>query len=141
MRFALRRPPSAPPEDSVAIRVVVALAVEAGILAVVLQAAVDPLSAVAALLLAPLGYLFSYRRRATSNLAVKVVLSVALLAALGQFLSSVRLVNNVDQARVPLASLFLWVQVLHAFDVPRRRIWPSRWCRASPSWRRQEPSP
>ncbi len=121
MRFALRRPPSAPPEDSVAIRVVVALAVEAGIVAVVLQAAVDPLSAVAALVLAPLGYLFSYRRRATSNLAVKVVLSVALLAALGQFLSSVRLVNNVDQARVPLASLFLWVQVLHAFDVPRRR--------------------
>ena len=81
VRFALRRPPTAPPEDSVAIRVVVALAVEAGILAVVLQAAVDPLSAVAALVLAPLGYLFSYRHRATSNLAVKVVLSVALLAS------------------------------------------------------------
>jgi transglutaminase-like putative cysteine protease len=46
---------------------------------------------------------------------------VALLAALGQFLADVRGVVSVDQARIPLASLFLWVQVLHAFDVPRRR--------------------
>ncbi len=38
-----------------------------------------------------------------------------------RFLQSVQLAGSVDQARVPLASLFLWVQVLHAFDVPRRR--------------------
>ena len=49
------------------------------------------------------------------------MLSVALLAALGQFIAEVRLATSVDQARLPLASLFLWVQVLHAFDVPRRR--------------------
>ena len=37
------------------------------------------------------------------------------------FLRAVGGIRTVDEARVPLASLFLWVQVLHAFDVPRRR--------------------
>jgi transglutaminase-like putative cysteine protease len=41
--------------------------------------------------------------------------------AFGAFLQNVKDAATVDEARVPLASLFLWVQVLHAFDVPRRR--------------------
>ncbi len=120
MKFELKRTPG-PPEDSVAIRVVVMLAVELAIMAVVAQHAVDVFTAAAALLLAPLGYWFSYRRRAHTSLAVKLLLSVGLLAALGQFLQAVGSAGSVDQARLPLASLFLWVQVLHAFDVPRRR--------------------
>ena len=120
VRWTSRRVRSAP-EDSVPLRVVVALAVQTGIVAIVLQDAVDPGTAVAALVLAPVGYVVSYRRRAADNLVLKIAISVALLAALGQFVAAVRLVNNVDQARVPLASLFLWVQVLHSFDVPRRR--------------------
>ncbi len=121
MRLQIRRP-SGPPEDSIAIRLVVAAAVQVAIAAVVAQpAAVDPVIAVAALTLAPLGYWFSYRRRRHANVILKVVLSVALLAALGHFIGQVRTVTSVDQARIPLASLFLWVQVLHAFDVPRRR--------------------
>jgi transglutaminase-like putative cysteine protease len=120
MRFELKRP-TGPPEDSIPMRVVVALAVEVAIAAVVAQHAVRAPIAVAALVLAPLGYLFSYRRRHKGNLALKLVITVALLAATGQFLASVRLATNVDAARIPLATLFLWVQVLHAFDVPRRR--------------------
>ncbi len=81
----------------------------------------SPLTAVAAVILAPAGYLFSYHRRGHSNVLLKVFVSVALLAALGQFMASARSATTVDQARIPLASLFLWVQVLHAFDVPRRR--------------------
>lgn len=102
-------------------RVVVALAVEVAIAAVVAQHAVEAPIAIAALVLAPLGYLYSYRRRTRGNLALKVLLSVALLAATGQFFAQVRMAANVDAARIPLATLFLWVQVLHAFDVPRRR--------------------
>ena len=121
MRFEVRRP-TGPPEDSVAMRVVVACAVEVAIAAVVAQPGAVPASvAAASLLLAPAGYWYSYRRRRSPNLLLKVALSVALLAALGQFLGDVRGVVSVDQARIPLASLFLWVQVLHAFDVPRRR--------------------
>ena len=109
-------------EDSIAIRCVVAAAVEVAILAVVTQPdAVEPATAIAAVVLAPAGYLFSYRRRGHANVLLKVLVSVALLAALGQFMASARSATTVDQARIPLASLFLWVQVLHAFDVPRRR--------------------
>ncbi len=120
MRLELKRP-AGPPEDSIPMRVVVALAVEIAIAAVVAQHAVQPAVAAAALVLAPLGYLYSYRRRHRANLALKLVLTAALLAATGQFFASVRMAANVDAARIPLATLFLWVQVLHAFDVPRRR--------------------
>ena len=120
MRLELKRP-TGPPEDSIPMRVVVALAVEIAIAAVVAQHAVQPTIAAAALVLAPLGYLYSYRRRHRANLVLKLVLTAALLAATGQFFASVRMAANVDAARIPLATLFLWVQVLHAFDVPRRR--------------------
>ncbi len=110
-----------PPEDSVAMRVVVAAAVEVAILAVVAQGGVNGTAAILPLVLAPIGYVFSYRQRHRSNITTKVLLSVGLLAAFAAFLQSVQVAGSVDQARVPLASLFLWVQVLHAFDVPRRR--------------------
>ena len=102
-------------------RVVVAAAVEVAILAVVAQGGVNGSAAILPLTLAPVGYVFSYRQRHQSNITTKVLLSVGLLAAFAAFLQSVQLAGSVDQARVPLASLFLWVQVLHAFDVPRRR--------------------
>ena len=103
-------------------RLSVAAAVETAIAAVVTQpGAVEPFVSVAALVLAPVGYWWSYRRRRRPNVLLKVLLAVALLAVLGQFLGQVRAVATVDQARIPLATLFLWVQVLHAFDVPRRR--------------------
>jgi protein-glutamine gamma-glutamyltransferase len=121
MRLELRKP-SGPAEDSIAMRVVVAGLVEIAIAAVVAQPGAVPAPvSIAALVLAPFGYLVSFRRRSSSNLLLKIALSVALLASLGQFLSDVRSVTSFDQARLPLASLFLWVQVLHAFDVPRRR--------------------
>ena len=121
MRLPVHRP-SGRPEDSIAMRVVVACAVEVAIAAVVAQPGAVPAPvATASLVLAPAGYWYSYRRRRSPNLLLKVALSVALFAALGQFLGDVRGVVSVDQARIPLASLFLWVQVLHAFDVPRRR--------------------
>src|SRR5207244_4240974 len=77
--------------------------------------------AVASLTLAPFGYLLSYRRRHLSNLPTKILLTLGLMVAMAQFLQGVRDVGSVDQARLPLATLFLWVQVLHSFDVPRRR--------------------
>ncbi len=113
--------PADPPEDSVPMRLAVGGAVEIAIVAVVLEGGVSGAAALLPLLLAPLGYFFSYQQRHRSNITTKVLLSVGLLAAFAQFLQSVRLAGSVDQARIPLASLFLWVQVLHAFDVPRRR--------------------
>lgn len=111
----------AAPEDSVALRVVVGAIVMVAVGAVVAQGVVGPFTAVGAIVLPPIGFAFSHSQRHRSNLATKVILAVALLAAFGAFLQSVRLAGSVDDARTSLASLFLWVQVLHAFDVPRRR--------------------
>jgi transglutaminase-like putative cysteine protease len=111
----------APPEDAIALRVVVAVAVEVGIVASIAQGAVPSSTGPIALLLAPLGYWFSFRWRHRSAVVVKILISVALLAALGGFLREARAAASVDDVREPLATLFLWVQVLHAFDVPRRR--------------------
>jgi transglutaminase-like putative cysteine protease len=108
-------------EDSIAVRVVIALMVEVAIVGVVAQGAVDALTGTAAIALAPVGYAFSYRRRRAPSFQVKVALAVGLVAALAAFVRGVEGARSFDDARVPLASLFLWVQVLHSFDVPRRR--------------------
>jgi transglutaminase-like putative cysteine protease len=113
--------PRALPEDSIALRLICAVAVEIGIVAVVAQGVLDDHVATPALVLAPVGYLVSYRRRAHKNIAIKVVLAMALIAATARFLQAVGSITTPDEARAPLAALFLWVQVLHAFDVPRRR--------------------
>jgi transglutaminase-like putative cysteine protease len=109
------------PEDSIAMRLVVALAVEIGVLAIVTQGVVSGPVSVAALVLAPIGYAVSYRRRRRRNTVIKIVLAAALLAATARFLGQMSSITTADEARAPLAALFLWVQVLHAFDVPRRR--------------------
>ncbi len=50
-----------------------------------------------------------------------MALAAGLLLALSRFLGQMGSVTSADAARAPLAALFVWVQVLHAFDVPRRR--------------------
>ena len=109
------------PEDDLTMRIAVAAAVEIGLLAVVAQDVLSDRTAILALVLAPVGYVVSYRRRAATNVAVKVALACGLFVATARFLGQIGYVTSPDAARAPLAALFLWVQVLHAFDVPRRR--------------------
>jgi transglutaminase-like putative cysteine protease len=120
MAERLRRA-DAPAEDSRAIRLAVGLMVEISVLAVVAQGAVGPGTAIGALVLVPVGYAFSYVRRRRPSIVTKLALAGALVVALGAFLRAVEGARSFDDARQPLASLFLWVQVLHSFDVPRRR--------------------
>lgn len=112
---------STAPESSIRLRGLVLAAVMVSVAAVVAQGSVDPLTAVGSLVLIPVAFWISHVRRAHRNAALKVVLAFGLLAALGAFLSRVRLAGSVDDAREALASLFLWVQILHSFDLPRRR--------------------
>lgn len=115
------RRPKEPPEDSLRVRLVVAAMVMVALAAVIAQGATDAFTSAGALVLVPAGYAFSYVQRRKANITTKVALAVGLFAAFGAFLQSVQGAQSVDQARVPLASLFVWVQVLHSFDVPRRR--------------------
>lgn len=110
-----------PPEGSIGLRAVVGAMVLVSLVAVVAQGGTDGFTAVAALLLVPAGFVFSYVQRGRANVGAKVLLAVGLVIAFGAFLQSVKTVETADEARIPLASLFVWVQVLHSFDLPRRR--------------------
>ncbi|MGI8775173.1 MAG: transglutaminase TgpA family protein [Actinomycetota bacterium] len=109
------------PEHSVLFRVVVLAAVCVGALSLAAVEAVSvgtALVVVAALMLA---YWVSYVRREADNWHIKIALTAAALFALVRFLGQLGGVATLDEVRFPLADLFLWVQVIHGFDLPQRR--------------------
>lgn len=64
------------------------------------------------------GCWFSHRLMGRSSRLVKSLLAVGMLYLLWQYLAN--LVSNLQDTRLPLAELLLWLQVLNAFDLPRR---------------------
>lgn len=117
----LNQPP--PPEDSVGLRVSVALTVMIAVGAVVSQSIVTGIAPFIGFVGIPLGFWFSWVRRRQDNWWVKLILTGLLLVAFGVFISSILRtgLTSVTDTQQPLAVLFIWVQVMHAFDVPGRR--------------------
>ncbi|HWC15241.1 MAG TPA: DUF3488 and transglutaminase-like domain-containing protein [Actinomycetota bacterium] len=109
------------PEDSVALRACVLGAVMVAALALVAERAVSLSTAALLTVALPLAYWVSYRRRAKDNWHIKIALTVAALFALFRFLGQLTGVATLDEVRFPLAELFLWVQVIHGFDLPARK--------------------
>lgn len=108
-------------EDSVQLRVVSLICVLIGVAAVLAQGVVNPSAGLAAIVLIPFGYWYSHTHRTKRNIPLKLVLAVGMILSLGGFLRSMRTADSVDEARAYLAELFLWVQILHSFDLPRRK--------------------
>ena len=123
VRVRLRRLLDPPKRDdaAVAYRLTTLGLVFMSVTAAVLQQAVPTSAGVTALLLVPFGYYFSYRRRAKRNVLLKFILAAALFFAFAAFIQAIRGAVSVDETREPLVALFLWVQVLHSFDLPRAR--------------------
>lgn len=122
---ALRRANApVPPEHSAAFRTATLAAVLAAVGAAASAGEVSGPTALAAGAAICGGMLFSWHTRERPRVVVKALLAVAVLAVFAVFveqvLSSARsgLLTSVE---TPLAGLFLWVQVLHSFDVPARR--------------------
>jgi transglutaminase-like putative cysteine protease len=109
------------PEDSLALRAVVLGAVMTAAMALVAERAVELTAAVLISVALPLAYWISYRRRAKDNWHIKIALTVGAIFALFRFLGQLRGIATLDEVRFPLADLFLWVQVLHGFDLPARK--------------------
>jgi transglutaminase-like putative cysteine protease len=65
------------------------------------------------------GYVVSYLRRRGSNWWLKIALTAGILFAMREFFAA--LVANPYDPRIPLVQLFLWLQVLHSFDLPARK--------------------
>jgi len=65
------------------------------------------------------GFVFSYLTLHRSKVWVKILLSILLTVVFALFWSD--LSASLHDMRYPLVRLFLWVQVLHSFDLPMRR--------------------
>ncbi|MGI8909860.1 MAG: transglutaminase TgpA family protein [Rubrobacteraceae bacterium] len=108
-----------PPEDSVELRAWVLAAVLVGEIAVLSSGYFDWLTGVLVPLLTVVAFVVSHNRRREKNFLIKVLLAFGALAALAMFFREV--LSSLYDTRVPLARLFLWVQVIHAFDLPARK--------------------
>ncbi len=119
----LRAPASSQTEESIAVRAAVLGTVLLAVLTVVQEEIVSAPVALASLVGIPAGFVVSHIRRHREAPLLKVGLAVALMVALGSFLQRLPDAAGGDIARVqlPLAELFLWVQVLHSMHVPSRR--------------------
>jgi len=104
-------------EDSRQLRVAVWASVSISILALALQGVTSLALALGSIALISAGSYWSWRRRYRPNIMLKIVIVVLTLAALVSFLRQVFL--QPYDPRIPLAELFVWVQVLHSFDLPR----------------------
>ena len=108
-----------PPEDSVELRVWVLAAVLVGEIAVLTTGYFGPLTGVLVPLLTAVAFFVSYHWRREKNYLIKVMLAFLALALLAVFFREA--LSSLYDTRVPLARLFLWVQVIHAFDLPARK--------------------
>ena len=108
-----------PAEDSVELRAWVLASVLVGEAAVLTSGYFDVWTGVLVPLLTAVAFVVSYRRRRGRNFLIKLLLAFGALAALAVFFREV--LSSLYDTRVPLARLFMWVQVIHAFDLPARK--------------------
>ena len=109
--------PAAKTEESIVFRILVQALVIVGIIATDVAAQTEwsfwavPLSII--------GAVFSWYRRSYRNITLKFLLAIAMLGVLFLFLSN--LVENLNDSRTTLAGLLVQLQVVHSFDLPRRK--------------------
>jgi hypothetical protein len=104
-------------EDSISLRVLVQLLVIVGIVATDVAIA-EPLN-LWAIPVSIVGATWSYFRRRYRNVPVKFCIAIGMLVALAAFFG--RLVGELNDTRLVLAQLLIHLQILHSFDVPRRK--------------------
>jgi transglutaminase-like putative cysteine protease len=125
MRFRRQRSsavPSSPSEDSVLLRTLVQGLVTVGICALAIAASgVTDTSSwnLLAIPFSAVGASWSWRSRRRKNIGVKFCIALGMLLALAFFFW--RLLNLPGDTRIILAELLIQLQVLHSFDLPRRK--------------------
>jgi transglutaminase-like putative cysteine protease len=104
-------------ENSIPLRLGVIALVVVGIIAT--DIATETASSFWAAPLSLIGAIWSYYRRQSRNIFVKFCIAIGMLLALGAFFS--HLVGQLNDTRLALAELLIQLQVLHSFDMPRRK--------------------
>ncbi|MBW4575349.1 MAG: DUF3488 and DUF4129 domain-containing transglutaminase family protein [Aphanothece sp. CMT-3BRIN-NPC111] len=113
----LKEIPLPPAEDSILLRVLVQALVLVGIIAT--DVAAETQMSFWAVPLSMIGATWSWYRRRDRNVPVKFFLAIGMLAAMGAFFNN--LFGNLNDSRLVLAELLIQLQVLHSFDLPRRK--------------------
>ena len=114
-------PPSVP-ENSIALRVLVQCLVTVGIGSLSIAASGVTDTSIWNLLAIPLsaaGAYWSWCSRRRRNIAAKFLIALGMLVALAFFLG--RMLRVPGDTRIVLAELLIHLQVLHSFDLPRRK--------------------
>ncbi|MFB8791127.1 MAG: transglutaminaseTgpA domain-containing protein [Potamolinea sp.] len=109
--------PSQQIENSIWLRVLVQLLVVVGIVAT--DIAAETQISFWAVPLSIIGATWSWYRRRERNVSVKFLLAIGMLLAMGVFFRN--LFGQLNDTRFVLAELLIQLQVLHSFDLPRRK--------------------
>ncbi len=109
--------PRTSPEESILLRVLVQSMVVVGIIAT--DVAAETQMSWWAIPLSIVGATWSWYHRQGRNIEAKFGLALAMLGALGYFGS--HLVGSMNDTRLVLAELLVQMQVIHTFDLPRRK--------------------
>ena len=104
-------------EDAIAFRILVLALVIVGIVATDIAAATQ--FSLWAVPLSILGAVWSYYHRRSGNIPVKFCIAIGMLIALAAFFG--RLVGELNDTRLVLAELLIQLQILHSFDMLRRK--------------------
>src|SRR5580658_4179599 len=112
-----------PPEHSAQLRLACAGAVVTGIAACQAEGELSWPVALTSIVLVIMGMYLSYRTRSRPVGWLKPLLALAAVAAFFWFFRQLtgQELYDVSTVEDPLAMLFVWIQVAHAFDVPARR--------------------
>ena len=106
-------------EESILLRVLVQAMVIVGIIATDVAAQSRFPMSFWAIPLSIVGAVVSWRRRKKRNIGIKFTLAIAMIIALVLFLG--KLIGSINDTRLVLAELLVQLQVLHSFDLPRRK--------------------
>lgn len=109
--------PTQETENSIWLRVLVQLLVVVGIVAT--DIAAETQISFWAVPLSIIGATWSWYHRSSRNVSVKFLLAIGMLLAMGVFFA--RLLGQLNDTRLILAELLIQLQVLHSFDLPRRK--------------------
>jgi transglutaminase-like putative cysteine protease len=108
-------PPQA--EDSLLLRVLAQMMVLVGIAAT--DVAAETQMSLWAIPLSIVGAIWSWYTRRKPNIPAKFCIALLMLVALGSFFLGLR--QSLNDTRLVLAELLVQLQVLHSFDLPRRK--------------------
>lgn len=106
-------------ENSITFRILVTLTVIVGITSTLLVAEDAVLTSIASISLTIFGSFLSFNRRNKKNWWIKLLLALFMMVAFANFLRDA--IMNPYDPRIPLSSLLIWLQVLHSFDLPKRK--------------------